>query len=335
MKSYKYIKVFFLFVILSVSLVSSAEALVKYPVSELGGCKNKSACKQYCSISSNYLSCTDFGLKNNLISKEAGVRAKEFIKVLNAPGPGSCKDEAICKKYCSNISNTKECVAFAEKHDLIPANKITEVKQIVGVLQQGLALPGNCKDTETCNNYCTKKENEEECFNYARNSGLNTILLEGILKQAPPEAQGCIKSMIGNMTDKAKAGDLKGANDISSIVKDCLPVGAKIPPGGVINMEFLKSVEEFYGSSLPAKDLESLKQAQEQLRGKIPQGTPLPKSPLNLEDIKNINAKMQEELNKIPPEQLEYIRKQQEQSVLDGANPPEIQGVGGGGGMGL
>jgi hypothetical protein len=139
-----------------------------------------------------------------------------------------------------------------------------------------------------------------------------------------------------NVTERVNAGDYKNANDIPTMAKDCLPAGVKIPVGGGLTIEMLNKMREFYGNNLPTKDQEILKELQVQLKGKIPQGTSLPKNPLNLDDIKSLNTKMQEEMSKIPAETLEYIREQQKQQEQNEIVPqPKIQGGGQGGGMGL
>ena len=153
------------------------------------------------------------------------------------------------------------------------------------------------------------------------------IVEEG-MKQAPPEIQSCVKSLINKMTDKTSAGD------IQSILLNCLAPGIKIPAGGEINMESLKLIEEYYGKNLSPKDLEALKKVQEQLKGIIPQGNEIPSGQiLNLEDIKQLQEKIQEEYNKLTPEQLEWIKKMQEQQQENTTPPPEIPG--GSTGMGL
>ena len=206
-------------------------------------------------------------------------------------------------------------------------------------LQDAGKLPGNCKDRKTCQEYCSKETNWSKCFEFGKKFDLiseDTLnQIEESLKQAPPEVQGCIKSLISRASEKMKNGELKGTSDIQTFFLNCLKPGATIPPGGEINMEFLKNMEKFYGGSLSPKDLESLKEAQEQLKGIIPQGTEIPSNgkSLNMEDIKNLQKKMEEEYKKMSPEDLEYIKKMQEQGQFDNPVSPEIQG--GGSGMGI
>jgi hypothetical protein len=147
------------------------------------------------------------------------------------------------------------------------------------------------------------------------------------LNQAPTIVQDCFKSIFSNIDKKSKGVDPQ------LLFKDCLPAGTKVPSDGTLNMEALRKMQEFYGSSLSAKDLDSLKKAQEQLKGIIPEGEPLPKTPFNLEDIKNLQRKMQEEENKLSPEDREYINKLREQGPTDDPAPIELQRSGSG--MGL
>jgi len=106
---------------------------------------------------------------------------------------------------------------------------------------------------------------------------------------------------------------------------------------GGINLEFLQKMQGLYGKNLSPKDLESLKKAQEQLKGIIPQGAEIPsgQKTLNWEDVKNAQQKMQEELKKLSPEELELYKKMQE-GQFENATPPEIQGdTGSSSGMGM
>src|SRR3989344_8331368 len=51
---------------------------LKYPIAELGNCKNETDCKSYCTKSENMLACSAFGEKNGLISPEDAKKAREF-----------------------------------------------------------------------------------------------------------------------------------------------------------------------------------------------------------------------------------------------------------------
>lgn len=244
--------------IISISNAQAIKTLIKYPISELGNCQDKNDCKQYCSVSAHYLVCTDFGEKNSLISQDEAARTKKLVDVLKSDGPGGCKNEAACKKYCNKTENQKECFIFSMKNGLISKEKLKEIEDGIVKMRSGLKqLPPEMK---TCiiNKVGTVAFNKIEsgdgeaidlveiggavqncALNYG--GGFQQKLDEG-LKQAPPEAQNCFKLIL----EKAKRGELKGGEDMPSIMRGCLPAGTKIPSAGEINMDALKKVQEYY-----------------------------------------------------------------------------------------
>ena len=151
-----------------------SKSVIQYPIVELGNCKNQADCKLYCSKQENMIACATYGEKYGLISKEDLAKTKEFADVLKGEGPGGCKDEATCKNYCSGISHINECLSFAEKHNLLSADQLSEAKKVAEALQSGAKLPGDCKDKNTCENYCKNSANIDECFSFAKAAGFMT-----------------------------------------------------------------------------------------------------------------------------------------------------------------
>ena len=105
---------------LSIFIVNNALAQnvntadVKYPVEELGGCKDESDCRSYCDKSENLNSCLSFAKKNKLMSDEELAIAEKFAAVGNK-GPGGCKNKTECENYCNDINHLDSCISFAEK----------------------------------------------------------------------------------------------------------------------------------------------------------------------------------------------------------------------------
>jgi hypothetical protein len=124
--------------------------------------------------------------------------------------------------------------------------------------------------------------------------------------------------------DPAKIEGLKN-------LKDILPTDA-----GGMNMEFLKKIQELSGQNISPQDLENLKKFQGQ-NSNIPpsaMGNPVTgEKTLSAEDIKELNEIMEAEYKKISPEELEYIKKMQEQEQFESATPPVIPGDSSGMGM--
>ncbi len=142
-----------------------------FPIKELGNCSSQNECKKYCEDPANMTACTDYGLKMGMISPEDAARAKEFSDVLKGDGPGACKNKDECEKYCADLSHAVECVAFAEKHNLIPSDQLGDAKKVVQALQSGAQLPGGCKDKDSCENYCKAGAHATECIAFAEKAG--------------------------------------------------------------------------------------------------------------------------------------------------------------------
>ncbi|MFA6407809.1 MAG: hypothetical protein WCV80_03860 [Candidatus Paceibacterota bacterium] len=145
--------------------------LSKYPIPELGNCTSESACRTYCSDANNYAACSDYGAKNNIISKEDAARAKEYADVLKGEGPGACKDEKSCRSYCEGVAHLDECLSFAEKHNFVSGDQLAEAKKVSNALKQGATLPGSCTDKASCDSYCKVAGHIEECLGFAKKAG--------------------------------------------------------------------------------------------------------------------------------------------------------------------
>ena len=137
--------------------------VIVYPISELGGCADKNACRIYCDDLEHKSECLAFAKANNLIPAEVLARAEKLPKV----GPGDCKGENECRAYCNISSNEEECLAFAEQHDLIEKAKVAVMKK---VLKSG--GPGDCKGEKECRAYCADPEHRDECFAFAEDNDL-------------------------------------------------------------------------------------------------------------------------------------------------------------------
>ncbi|MBX4211394.1 MAG: hypothetical protein KW806_01170 [Candidatus Yanofskybacteria bacterium] len=139
---------------------------VTFPVSELGDCANKEACRQYCNQPSHMEACTTFAQTHKLITSEKAAQAKKLIRLLQQGGPGDCKSVETCKTYCEDSSHSQECLAFAQKNNLKPAAEIEKAKKITEALKED--RPGNCTDFDTCQVYCESATHTEECLAFAQ-----------------------------------------------------------------------------------------------------------------------------------------------------------------------
>ncbi|MDD5356348.1 MAG: hypothetical protein PHY56_07430 [Candidatus Omnitrophica bacterium] len=172
------IKYFIIFVIIgfvAVGFINLAgkvlaqESSIQYPIEELGGCKDKADCKSYCDKEENIEACLDFAEKNKLMSQEEIEIAKNFIETGNK-GPGGCTNKDACEQYCNDMSHIDECVAFAEKNNLMSAAELEEAKKIQAAIAKGVKPPA-CGNKKDCDAYCDDSEHMEECITFAEESG--------------------------------------------------------------------------------------------------------------------------------------------------------------------
>lgn len=150
---------------------SSTSVSITFPIAELGNCKDKDACKAYCSDSANIIACTNFGETHNLISKDEATRARKFSDVLRGEGPGGCKDEKTCRTYCTDVSHLQACIIFAESHGIASEAELSEMKRIQAALQSGATMPGGCTTKNQCEAYCAGGQHVDECLAFAEKAG--------------------------------------------------------------------------------------------------------------------------------------------------------------------
>lgn len=142
---------------------------VQYPVEELGNCKNKEACRTYCDAADHVQACITFAKKNKLMSAREIETAEKFIAA-GSKGPGGCRGKDECEAFCDDMNHINECVAFAEKNDIMPQRELEEAKKIQSAIQRGVKPPA-CKNKKSCDSYCSQADHMEECMTFAEAAG--------------------------------------------------------------------------------------------------------------------------------------------------------------------
>ncbi|MDO8524531.1 MAG: hypothetical protein Q7R99_02795 [bacterium] len=148
----------------------TAKANIQYPVAELGGCTSEASCKKYCDESENIESCINFAQNNGLMTKEEIAVAKKFTSIDNSQKPGKCTTKASCEEYCNDISHIDECLAFAEKNNILPKEELAEAKKVQTAIAKGIKPPA-CGNKKDCDTYCDSPEHMEECMTFALEAG--------------------------------------------------------------------------------------------------------------------------------------------------------------------
>ena len=106
-----------------------------------GGCIGRE-CERYCNDPVHRDECFEFAISNNLIPPEELKRIKKFRaieqKVEEHGGPGGCRGEVECRKYCSDVAHFDECAAFAVSEGFMEPNAAENaLKQFMQVEEFG------------------------------------------------------------------------------------------------------------------------------------------------------------------------------------------------------
>lgn len=162
--------------LLSQGEIDTSERVIKRVVEGKtpGQCKTRGECEQFCRGNvKNMKACVSFAEELNILPPAELAQAKKVAQALEggAKLPGTCTDKQSCDAYCSDTSHLDECLSFAEKADILPANDIAEARKVASFLRDG-TTPGACKSKEECRNYCTDQSHFTECINFAEKAGL-------------------------------------------------------------------------------------------------------------------------------------------------------------------
>ena len=167
--------------LLTLSATAQDLSNISYPIAELGNCASRAECKIFCDQPANYLACSQWAAKNNLISEKELKAVEREVEQMEkfesgaiSEGPGGCKTPEECDAYCQKPEHAEECFKFGVEHNLI---SLKEAEQIQKQLKE-MRGPGECKTREDCDTFCAQPENLEICINYAVKEG--TLQVEEI-----------------------------------------------------------------------------------------------------------------------------------------------------------
>ncbi len=85
---------------------------------------------------------------------------------------GSCKDEAACRAYCDLPENSRSCLAFVKKNNLLSDDEIKQWEKFIDITSSG--GPGSCKNEKECINYCEDASHIVECTDFVEKYDLVT-----------------------------------------------------------------------------------------------------------------------------------------------------------------
>ncbi|HEY4504817.1 MAG TPA: hypothetical protein VJI73_03530 [Candidatus Paceibacterota bacterium] len=143
-----------------------------------GACRNEEECKLYCSSIAHIDECVSFAERQGHSDSqvEEGKRIRDYLKS-GGTMPGGCTSKNTCEAYCSNVTHMEECIAFAEKVDIVMRDGHTgedispeKLRQIMTLMQDG-KTPGGCTSKEACENYCQGGDHFDECIVFGEQLG--------------------------------------------------------------------------------------------------------------------------------------------------------------------
>ncbi len=173
--------VFFVgFFTFSVGTVQAASVFdIEFPVSELGGCADRFACKAFCSKAKNENACSAFAEQYGL-QKSSVTTEKKFKQIEEDGGPGGCalgsaNPGLSCRAYCDNTTNIEQCVNYARQYDLLDERELEEADKVLSALKRGIQLPPQCTNAASCKATCENPadvDTARACFAFGKEAGL-------------------------------------------------------------------------------------------------------------------------------------------------------------------
>ncbi len=172
--------VLFLFSLSALSgQVSAQTTVLKYPIADLGFCRDAKECYLYCEIPQNKAACWSYG-KFKLGVDVLGVTTEEEqvmqekARKLGITFPitelGNCTSPTECRNYCEQPSNQTACMNFAKKTGLEkPPNDGMEPAKRAEILEKARTELG-CTTMESCKATCDS--NPTKCQAFAQRYGL-------------------------------------------------------------------------------------------------------------------------------------------------------------------
>ncbi|QQG45179.1 MAG: hypothetical protein HYW89_04240 [Candidatus Sungiibacteriota bacterium] len=149
-----------------------------------GGCKSKENCMDYCKAPLHMRICLDFAERANLIPPQELAEARKVMPFLErGETPGGCLSKKECDSYCSQLNNMQECLSFAEKAGVIPAEELYLAKKILPFMLRG-ETPGKCLSQKECESYCRQPPHFRECLDFAEKAGFLNRIERMMLNQA-------------------------------------------------------------------------------------------------------------------------------------------------------
>lgn len=141
---------------------------VTFPIAELGGCVDYSACRTFCEDPVNSSTCISFAKSKGFYKDENMEKQKSTILAF-AKAELGCDSETSCREFCGQQENWEKCGEFAKRHKLSGGH--TEDPRKAEILEKAKVELG-CLSYEACMSFCHEEVNRQKCSDFANKVGL-------------------------------------------------------------------------------------------------------------------------------------------------------------------
>ena len=138
-----------------------------------GGCNSMDTCEAYCESTDHLQECIAWADQHDMLPKNQIEEARKIADALKSGAtlPGGCTNKDSCEAYCEESAHMQECLAFADKANLIPQDELDQAHKVLEALQSGAKLPGGCRNKDACEAYCKAPEHITACVDFAQQAG--------------------------------------------------------------------------------------------------------------------------------------------------------------------
>ena len=182
-----------IFFILAFAFVFKTEAVVRFPIKELGDCRNDKECYFYCEIPRNFPACWSYGkyIKPQVLG-EITVNITYPVAELD-----NCIDAKTCFEYCGKEKNRDNCINFAKNKGLLKQDKLTKISAFI---QKTAEKELGCDSKESCLSVCELEENKDKCRDFAIKNKILKIKIEQKTKEVKKEVMEKAREELGCLT---------------------------------------------------------------------------------------------------------------------------------------
>ncbi len=155
--------------VINKNVLGSSAVSLKYPISELGNCKNAKECFEFCQKKENQIACTNYAISKHLVTQ--GSNLPKAIAVAAKKELG-CNSFETCRNICDRASNMQLCQAFSDKYNFPPKAVSQTASPITSQVLANARKSLGCSTKAACLTFCSRKENYDKCWQFAKNNNL-------------------------------------------------------------------------------------------------------------------------------------------------------------------